>query len=282
MHQQSMAVIDDTTATTARTGRRTAKVLLDIEDAAKRYRRSDGSESTALLPVSAKLKQGEFISLLGPSGCGKTTLLKMCAGLIRQSSGRITFGNTGKPVQPGSYGFVFQAPALLPWRTVLSNVMLPADILGLDKDTARRRAESLLDLVRLSHAGEKRPSELSGGMQQRASIARALLHDPQLLFMDEPFGALDAMTREELNLELQRIHLDQGKTVLFVTHDIEEAVLLSDRILVMSSGPGRLVGDVEVSLPRPRRIADKKNPAFYETVEYLRGMLDRHEPLPAA
>lgn len=254
-----------------------SSAILNIDGVAKTYRRSDGHEATALLPVTAKLFQGEFISLVGPSGCGKTTLLKLCAGLIQQSSGQVTFGSSGKPVQPGSYGFVFQAPALLPWRTVRSNVMLPAQILGLDQVAAAKRATELLELVRLAHAGDKRPSELSGGMQQRVSIARALLHDPQLLFMDEPFGALDAMTREELNLELQRIHLDQGKTVLFVTHDIEEAVLLSDRILVMSAGPGRLVANLEVTLNRPRSLSIKKEPAFYRMVEEVRSLLDRDQ-----
>ena len=254
-----------------------SSAILNIDAVAKTYRRSDGHEATALLPVTAKLFQGEFISLVGPSGCGKTTLLKLCAGLIQQSSGQVTFDSSGKPVQPGSYGFVFQAPALLPWRTVRSNVMLPAQILGLDQVAAAKRATELLELVRLAHAGDKRPSELSGGMQQRVSIARALLHDPQLLFMDEPFGALDAMTREELNLELQRIHLDQGKTVLFVTHDIEEAVLLSDRILVMSAGPGRLVANLEVTLNRPRSLSIKKEPAFYRMVEEVRSLLDRDQ-----
>ncbi len=252
-------------------------VLLNIQAASKTYRLADGSESQALLPVTAQLRRGEFTSLLGPSGCGKTTLLKMAAGFLNLSSGAIHLGATQAPVRPGSFGFVFQSPALMQWRTVLENVMLPAEILGLPREAARVRALQLLEMVHLGHAVNKRPRELSGGMQQRASIARALLHDPELLFMDEPFGALDAMTREDLNLELQRIHLGQKKTIVFVTHDIEEAVLLSDRILVMSSGPGRLVQDIEVTLPRPRSLQSKRDPEFFRIVELVRSLLHRHE-----
>jgi NitT/TauT family transport system ATP-binding protein len=174
---------------------------------------------------------------------------------------------------PGLYGFVFQSPALLPWRTVFENVLLPAVILGLPLAQAKQRARALIDLVHLPNAAEKYPRELSGGMQQRVSIARAMLHDPPLLFMDEPFGALDAMTREDLNMELQRIQQDQKKTVVFVTHDIDEAVMLSDRIIVLSSGPGRMVGDVAVTLPRPRTLQTRLTREFGEIALTIRDLL---------
>lgn len=253
-------------------------VVLRIQGAAKTYASKSGP-SIALLPVTTEIRAGEFISLVGPSGCGKTTLLKMCAGLIKPSAGTITFGDTGKSIAPGEFGFVFQAPALLPWRTVLSNVVLSADILGLDRAAAMERARGLLATVRLAGVEEKYPRELSGGMQQRAAIARALLHDPDILFMDEPFGALDAMTREDLNMELQRISRKQHKTILFVTHDIEEAVLLSDRVLALSSGPGRLVETVNIALPYPRSMAVKGDPEFRQAVAKIRALLNREEIL---
>jgi len=255
--------------------------LLRVLGASKTYTLANGRNAQALAPVTVDLKRGDFTSLLGPSGCGKTTLLKMAAGLVGLSGGSIARAD-GTPLRHGSYGFVFQSPALLPWRTVFDNVLLPAVVLGLPMEQARRRARELLAMVGLEHAAGKRPRELSGGMQQRASIARALLHDPQLLFMDEPFGALDAMTREDLNLALHRIHLEQRKTIVFVTHDIDEAVLLSDRILVMSAGPGRVIADLDVPLPKPRTLALKKQPAFHRTAEHIRALLHRDEHLEAA
>ncbi|OZI17386.1 hypothetical protein CAL18_14740 [Bordetella genomosp. 7] len=248
------------------------EVLLRFSEVSKTYRTAQDVDAVALRPVTASLNKGEFVSLLGPSGCGKTTLLKMAAGLVRPTSGSITLAD-GAPLQPGCYGFVFQAAALLPWRTAIQNVLLPAEVLGLPRAAASRRAAELLEKVGLASATHKRPAELSGGMQQRVSIARALLHDPALMFMDEPFGALDAMTREELNLELQRIHLNFGKTVLFVTHDIEEAVLLSDRIFVMSAGPGRMLREISVQLDRPRSLETKRDPAFHHLVSDIRELL---------
>ena len=248
--------------------------MLRIDGVSKTYRLEGGADSVALMPVHADIAAGEFVSFVGPSGCGKTTLLKICAGLVEESAGRVTFADTGRGVRPAEYGFVFQAPALLPWRNVLSNVMLPADIMHLPARQAEARARALLELVHLAGATGKYPRELSGGMQQRVAIARALLHDPAMLFMDEPFGALDAMTRESLNAELQQIHLSQGKTVLFVTHDIEEAVLLSDRILVMSAGPGRVVADVPIPLPRPRDLGTKRMPEFHALSAGIRSALE--------
>ena len=226
--------------------------VLSVRGVSKTYETRGGERTLALESMSFDAHEGEFIALVGPSGCGKTTLLKMCAGLLQATTGEIDYKGTREPVPAGGFGMVFQSATLLPWRSILSNTMLPAQILRLDKSKARQRAADLLDLVGLGEAKSKIPGELSGGMQQRASIARALLHDPPILFMDEPFGALDAITRQEMGAELQRIHLAQKKTVLFVTHSIQEAVLLSDRILVFSNRPGRLVADVAVDYPRPR------------------------------
>ncbi|WJR80937.1 ABC transporter ATP-binding protein [Bradyrhizobium sp. NP1] len=249
-------------------------VALNMKRVEKTYMLANGTSAIALAPVTTRVFAGEFVSFVGPSGCGKTTLLKMCAGLVSPSRGHVGLGETDVPVGPGSYGFVFQSAALLPWKTVLANVMLPANILHLDKQQARQRALQLLDMVKLSRAPNKYPHELSGGMQQRVSIARAMLHDPELIFMDEPFGALDAMTREELNIELQRLHQKNRKTVLFVTHDIDEAVLLSDRILVLSAGPGRVVAELKIDLPRPRSAADKLSPEFRRYALEIRALLD--------
>lgn len=182
-----------------------------------------------------------------------------------------------RPVAPGSYGFVFQNAALLPWRTALENVLLPADILGLDRAQARSRALRLLDLVQLGHAAGQYPSELSGGMQQRVSIARALLHDPDILFMDEPFGALDAMTREQLNVQLHEIATSQHKTVLFVTHNIQESVLLSDRVFVFSGSPGRVVAEFRIDLGRPRTLRDQLSKPFRALEWKIRSTMDRFE-----
>ncbi|WP_439590234.1 ABC transporter ATP-binding protein [Hydrogenophaga sp.] len=249
--------------------------ILRIDAAGKTYFNNQGVPVPALMPVTAQIAEAEFVSFVGPSGCGKTTLLKMAAGLITPSEGAITYAATGTPIRPGHYGFVFQGAALLPWRTVLENVMLPAVILGLPLHAARERARQLLELVHLGRAASSYPNQLSGGMQQRASIARALLHDPTVLFMDEPFGALDAMTREQLNMELQRISVDQKKTVLFVTHDIEEAVLLSDRVFVFTRGPGQLAQTLEVAIPRPRVVSDRAHPDFLRIVAQIRTLLDR-------
>jgi NitT/TauT family transport system ATP-binding protein len=252
-----------------------ADPVLRVLGAGKSYRARDGSLVRALLPVTEAVAPAEFVSFVGPSGCGKTTLLKMAAGLIAPTEGAIHYRDTGRGIQPGAFGFVFQNAALLPWRTVLENVMLPAVILGLPLAPARERALRLLELVHLGRAAQSYPNQLSGGMQQRASIARALLHDPEVLFMDEPFGALDAMTREQLNMELQRISRAQRKTVLFVTHDIEEAVLLSDRVFVFSRGPGELVAALDVDLPRPRTLAHKADPRFHALAAEIRALLDR-------
>lgn len=228
--------------------------ILRVENVSKLYPvKKSPDPFVAVSNVSLTINRGEFLSLLGPSGCGKTTLLKMCAGLINPSSGSITYGDTNLPIAPERYGFVFQSPALLPWRTVLDNVLLPTQIQKAGTFDTRARARELLDMVKLSpSAHDKRPDQLSGGMQQRVAIARALMLDPDVLFMDEPFGALDALTREELNLQLQDIQMNTGKTVIFVTHSIPESILLSDRVIVMSQNPGQIVLDASIPVEKPR------------------------------
>ena len=214
----------------------------------------------ALRDISLDVAQGEFVSLVGPSGCGKSTLLRIIAGLRPPTSGAVAVNGTvvAKPI--ANVGMVFQAPVLLKWRTILDNVLLPAELAGLATASYRQRAVDLLRLVGLGDFAAKRPNELSGGMQQRASICRALLLDPPLLLMDEPFGALDAMTRDDMNLELLRMWgegLGSGglrKTILFVTHSIPEAVILSDRVVVMSQRPGSIAAVQAIDLPRPRTI----------------------------
>src|SRR5258705_2351158 len=192
---------------------------------------------------------GELVSLVGPSGCGKSTLLNILAGLHPHDGGELKMGSATHSFDPSrDVGMVFQAPVLLKWRRILENVLLPAEILGLPQKESRERAKSLLALVGLTGYEDKYPYELSGGMQQRAAIARSLVHDPKLVLMDEPFGALDALTREKMNLELLRIWKEAGKTIVFVTHGISEAVFLGTRLLALDSGPARMAANVDVVL----------------------------------
>jgi NitT/TauT family transport system ATP-binding protein len=219
----------------------------------------------ALRDIDLAVGRGELVALLGPSGCGKSTLLRIIAGLRPPSRGRVEVD--GRPVlRPlPSVGMVFQAPVLLKWRTIESNVLLPAELSGLDPQAYRSRAGELLRLVGLAEFAQRLPRELSGGMQQRASLCRALLLDPPLLLMDEPFGALDAMTRDEMNLELLRVWGEgsrERKTIVFVTHSIPEAVFLADRVVVMTARPGRLARVFDVPLPRPRTVASRAQPEF--------------------
>jgi NitT/TauT family transport system ATP-binding protein len=229
-------------------------------------------ELLALDQVSLDVAPGEFVSLLGPSGCGKSTLLLAIAGLQPHSDGAISI--KGRAVQ-GPYtdlGIVFQEPFLLEWRTVLDNVLLQAELRGIDKKSIAGRADALLDRVGLGRFKTNLPYQLSGGMLQRASICRALLHDPPLLLMDEPFGALDALTRDDLNLELQDIWMRSPKTVVFVTHSIAEAVLLSDRVVVMSPRPGRIAEILKIELPRPRGLDMRETPEFGAYARHIRGI----------
>jgi NitT/TauT family transport system ATP-binding protein len=208
---------------------------------------------------------GELVSMVGPSGCGKSTLLKILAGLQSHDGGEVRIGSPTHPFDPAKdVGMVFQAPLLLKWRRILENVLLPAEILGMPIAQARERAGRLLHMVGLDGAEEKYPYELSGGMQQRAAIARALVHDPKLVLMDEPFGALDALTREKMNLELLRIWKEAGKTIVFVTHGISEAVFLGTRVVVLTAGPARMADNFEVELPHPRTLDMKTQERFGE------------------
>jgi NitT/TauT family transport system ATP-binding protein len=226
----------------------------------------------ALEGLSATLGQGEFLSVLGPSGCGKSTLLKVVAGLLKPSAGSVTLRGAPITGPRPDVGIVFQQPTLLPWQTALDNVLLPVRTMGLDLQAGRDKASELLRLVGLEKFSSHYPNELSGGMQQRVGIARGLVHDPALLLMDEPFAALDAMTREHMMMELQRIWMAAGKSVLFITHSIPEAVFLSDRIAVLSARPGRTIREVEIDLPRPRTLATMAEKRFAEHCNELRAL----------
>ncbi len=228
---------------------------------------------TALERVSFEIEAGNFVSIVGPSGCGKSTLLKIISGLLPASFGQIQVN--GKRVdQPlENVGMVFQSPVLLKWRSVLDNILLPVEFAKLDAASHLQKAQALVNLVGLEGFEEMYPHELSGGMQQRASLCRALVTDPQLLLMDEPFGALDAMTRDELDLELLRIWEERKKTVLFVTHSIQEAVFLSDLVFVMSARPGRLLEKIAVDLPRPRTLEMMSAADFGEYTLRIRALL---------
>lgn len=240
----------------------------------KVYETRDGGHVVALESLEISVDPGEFVTVVGPSGCGKSTLLKLLAGLILRSSGTLLLSGESVDGPRRDIGMVFQAATLLDWRTVLQNVMLPVDVLGLDRRRYRERARDLLKLVGLSGFENKYPGELSGGMQQRVALTRALIHEPTLLLMDEPFGALDALTRETMNLELQRIWMEAGKTVVLITHSISEAVFLGDRVAVMTSRPGRLAEIVPVELPRPRNLAVMASPEFGSIVTHIRERLN--------
>jgi NitT/TauT family transport system ATP-binding protein len=206
----------------------------------------------ALGDVSFEIHRGEFVCVLGPSGCGKSTLLRVLGGLLAPTTGQVHLHGTPLDGPSGDVGFVFQKTNLMPWRTALRNITLPLEIQGADGAEARERAVDLIHLVGLEGFENSYPDELSGGIAQRVAIARALIHDPMILLLDEPFGALDALTRERMNLELLRIWEARRKTVLMVTHNIQEAILLSDRVMVMTERPGRIILDLPVRLPRPR------------------------------
>ena len=231
----------------------------------KKVYRTRRSEFLAVSEVTFDVAAGELVALVGPSGCGKTTLLKILAGLHPHDAGEVRIGSAAQPFDPSrDIGMVFQQPLLLKWRRVLDNVLLPAEILGLPLAASRERARDLLALVGLRDAEAKYPYELSGGMQQRAAIARALIHDPKLILMDEPFGALDALTREKMNLELLRIWQQARKTIVFVTHGISEAVFLGTRVVVLTAGPARMADNFLVELPHPRTLDMKTHERFGE------------------
>jgi NitT/TauT family transport system ATP-binding protein len=239
-----------------------AEPFIRLAGVRKTYR-AGRKEHLAISDATFDVRQGELVALVGPSGCGKSTLLKILAGLHGWDEGEVRIGTPAHPFDPTrDIGIVFQAPVLLKWRRILDNILLPAELLGLPMAAARARARDLMAMVGLAGYEDKYPYELSGGMQQRAAIARALIHDPKLVLMDEPFGALDALTREKMNLELLRIWKEAGKTIVFVTHGISEAVFLGTRVVVLTAGPARMADNFAVDLPHPRTLDLKTHEAF--------------------
>jgi NitT/TauT family transport system ATP-binding protein len=247
----------------------TGDAVIAVNKLRKEYETSRGIV-LALDQIDFSVDEGEFVAIVGPSGCGKSTLLKILAGLLPTTSGEVRLRDVAITGPRRDIGFVFQSPVLFPWRTVLDNVLLPVDVQRLGRDGNRARALDLLALVGLSGFEHRYPRELSGGMQQRVAITRSLIHNPAMLLMDEPFGALDAMTRETMNLELQRIWLERRETVLFVTHSISEAVFLADRVFVMTPRPGRLLDRIAIGIPRPRTLDVLATPEFGGIVKRIR------------
>ena len=237
----------------------------------------------ALDGIELQIEENEFVTLVGRSGCGKSTLLRIIAGLLRSSTGEVRIAGARVEGPRRDVALMFQRSALLPWRSVIENVMLPVDIFRLDRRTHRARAEELLVLTGLEGFEDRRPTELSGGMQQRVALCRALVPNPSVLLMDEPFASLDALTREELSLELQRIWSEDRKTIVFVTHSIQEAALLADRIVVMTPRPGRLARTIDVRAPRPRSLGVTAHSDELDRVSAeLHDILFAREPASAA
>jgi NitT/TauT family transport system ATP-binding protein len=251
-----------------------ARAVVEISGVGKVFEGASG-RTVALEGIDLSVAPGEFVSLIGPSGCGKSTLLRLIGDLTAPTSGSITVN--GKPARQArldrEYGIVFQAPVLFDWRTVQANVALPLEVKGMSRSERDDRVRATLELVELSDFGKHYPYQLSGGMQQRVSIARALALEPSILLMDEPFGALDEMTRERMNAEVQRIWQQTGTTVVFVTHSIPEAVFLSSRVVVMSPRPGRIAGIIDVDLPRPRNDDSRETARYFELITDVRETL---------
>jgi NitT/TauT family transport system ATP-binding protein len=243
--------------------------VVSLQKISKRFERGN---VLALSEIDLTVRAGEFVSLIGPSGCGKSTLLRIVGDLVAPSSGQVVVnGKTAEQARiDRDYGIVFQDAVLYDWRTVAKNIALPLEMLGWDRARRAERVRGLVELVELGGFEQHYPWQLSGGMQQRVSIARALSFDPALLLMDEPFGALDEMTRERLNMELLRIWQETGSTVIFVTHSISEAVFLSTRVAVMSARPGRITGVVPIDLEQPRASETREDPHFFELVTEVR------------
>ena len=247
--------------------------MIRLDGVEKTYRTRRGDLVRAVLDITLEVGPNEFVTLVGPSGCGKSTLLKLVAGLVPTTRGSIRVRGALVSEPFPDVGFVFQQPVLLPWRTVLDNVLFSIEMLGLEPRQYRKPAADLLELTGLQGFETKYPRELSGGMQQRVAICRALLPDPSLLLMDEPFGALDAMTREEMSLELLRVWEERKKTILFVTHSIPEAILLADRVVVMTPRPGRIARVIDVDLPRPRTVDMEFDPRFKTHSDDVRNLI---------
>jgi NitT/TauT family transport system ATP-binding protein len=261
------------TATSRDTDAARAPALIAARGLSKTYTTASGAVN-ALKNLDFEIYDGEFVSVVGQSGCGKSTLLKVLAGLLPYTAGSVELG--GRPLRGPTpeAAVVFQSPVLLPWRTVIDNVLLPIEFRKLPMASYRKSAADLLAMVGLTEFAERYPFELSGGMQQRTAIVRALVQDPRLLLMDEPFGALDAMTREQMNLELMRIWSQSRKTVIFITHSIAEAIFLSDRVIAMTARPGTIADVITIDLPRPRELSVINTDRFGRYATKLRSLLD--------
>jgi NitT/TauT family transport system ATP-binding protein len=253
--------------------------VVSIQNVTKIFGQGEANQVTALQDITLDAQSGEFISLIGPSGCGKSTLLRLIGDLTGPSTGTITVN--GKDAHRArldrDYGMVFQAPVLYDWRSVSANVQLPLELMGYGRQERTQRAKEMLELVELAEFGRHYPWQLSGGMQQRVSIARALAFKPAILLMDEPFGALDEMTRERMNMEIHNIWRQTGITVIFVTHSILEAVFLSTRVIVMSARPGRIAEEITIDLPTPRTVETREDSRYFEYATEVREALRKHE-----
>lgn len=249
--------------------------VVELTKVTKIFNQGRPDQTVALQAIDLAIQPGEFVSLIGPSGCGKSTLLRLIGDLLPATTGRVTVNNkpAGQARQDQDYGIVFQAPVLYEWRRVRKNVELPLELHGVPKAEREARAQEMLALVELSEFGHHYPWQLSGGMQQRAAIARALATRPALLLMDEPFGALDEMTRERMNMELHDIWQRTQTTIVFVTHSLAEAVFLSTRVVVMSARPGRIVAQVSIDLPLPRRYETREDARYFALVNHVRDAL---------
>jgi NitT/TauT family transport system ATP-binding protein len=247
--------------------------MITLDRVTRIFNSRDGDQITALEDVSLSIRANEFVTLVGPSGCGKSTLLRIVAGLILPTAGIASIGGVAITEPRSETGIVFQAPTLLPWASVMDNVLFPLRMMHRMDSGSTDKAAALLKLVGLAGFEGKSPRELSGGMQQRVAICRALVHEPDILLMDEPFGALDALTREEMTMELLRIWGERPKTVLFVTHSITEAVVLADRVVVMSPRPGRIAEIIDVKTPRPRSFDNEASPEFHAATHRIRQLI---------
>jgi len=247
--------------------------VIVLDHVGKTFVTRGGERVVAMSDVSLQVRRNEFVCLVGPSGCGKSTLLRLVAGLVAPTEGAVSIGGVRVTEPRDDTGIVFQAPTLLPWASILDNVLFPLDMMGRLDAAGCARARDLLALVGLAGFEGKYPRELSGGMQQRAGICRSLVHEPDILLMDEPFGALDALTREELTIELMRIWQERPKTILFVTHSIPEAVLLADRVVVMSARPGCVAEIIDIALPRPRDFDMEARHEFQAATRHIRELI---------